>query len=251
MPATKRGKRAPTHVFGVDGCRTGWVAARLNLGNNQLEAIFAFQFRDIAELAEKAGMAMVDMPIGLGDETARPCEAAARKLLSPLRHSSVFSPPRRGMLDFEQYSEANAWGKARQKKRTGSEAGGGLSKQAWMIAPKIREVDAVMTPDLQAHICEAHPELAFWRLNGETPCAYSKHTPQGREERKALLADSGLDPDPLFPSLKQAANGGVGLDDLYDACALALTAKARLDGKAVHLGDGSRDARGLLKEIWG
>lgn len=251
MPATKRGKRAPTHVFGVDGCRAGWVAARLNLDDNRLEAIFVFQFRDIAKLAEKARMVMVDMPIGLGDETARPCEAAARALLKPLRHSSVFSPPRRRMLDFETYPEANAWGKAQQKKLTGSEIGGGLSKQAWMIAPKIREVDAVMTPNLQERICEAHPEVAFWRLNNRTPCIHSKRNAQGREERKALLAKSGLDPDPLFQSLKQAASGGAGLDDLYDACALALTAKARLDGKAVHLGDGSRDGRRLLKEIWG
>lgn len=251
MPATKRGKRAPTHVFGVDGCRAGWVAARLNLDDNRLEAKFGFQFRDIVKLVENARMVMVDMPIGLGDETARPCEAAARKLLSPLRHSSVFSPPRRQMLNFEEYSEANAWGKAQQKKLTGSEAGGGLSKQAWMITPKIREVDAVMTPDLQKRICEAHPEIAFWRLNNRTPCTHSKRTAQGREERQVLLAKSGLNPDPLFQSLKQAASGGAGLDDLYDACALALTAKARLNGKAVHLGDDKCDARGLLKEIWG
>lgn len=196
-------------------------------------------------------MTMADMPIGLGDETARPCEKAARVLLSPLRHSSVFSPPRRGMLDFEDYSEANAWGKAQAKRLTGTEAGGGLSKQAWMIAPKIREADAYMTPARQERLAEAHPEVAFWRLNGGAPCTHSKRTPAGRAERAALLARNGLDAEPLFPALRKDAGGGAGLDDWYDACALALTARARLEGEAVRLGDGERDARGLLMEIWG
>lgn len=155
------------------------------------------------------------------------------------------------MLDFDSYAEANAWGKAQAKRLTGQEKGGGLSKQAWMIAPKIREADAVMTPALQKRISEAHPELAFTRLNGGAPCAHSKRTSEGRQERKALLAQSDLHPDSLFLQLREDASGGVGLDDLYDACALALTAKARSEGKAIRLGDGSRDARGLLMEIWG
>ena len=196
-------------------------------------------------------MTMADMPIGLGDEAARACERQARALLSPLRHSSVFSPPRRGMLDFTDYAAANAWGKAQAKRLAGKEAGGGLSRQAWMIAPKIREADAYMTPARQARIAEAHPEVAFWRLNGAAPCVHSKKTPEGRAERKALLARNGLDPEPLFRALRKDAGGGAGLDDWYDACALALTAKARLEGAAVRLGDGARDARGLLMEIWG
>lgn len=196
-------------------------------------------------------MTMADMPIGLGDETARACETEARALLSPLRHASVFSPPRRGMLAFADYSAANAWGKAQAKRLTGAEKGGGLSRQAWMLATKIREVDAFMTPARQARIAEAHPEVAFWRLNGGAPCAHAKRTAEGRAERNALLTANGLDPDPLFADLRKAAGGGAGLDDWYDACALALTAKARLEGEAVRLGDDARDARGLAMEIWG
>ena len=196
-------------------------------------------------------MTMADMPIGLAEAGPRPCEGAARALLKPLRHSSVFSPPRRGMLDFETYAQANAWGKAQAMRLSGKETGGGLSKQAWMIVPKIREADAWMTPARQEKLAEAHPEVAFWRLNGGAPCAHPKKAAQGRAERRALLLANGLDPDPLFPALKQAAGGGVGLDDLYDACALALTAKARLEGAAVRLGDATRDARGLAMEIWG
>ena len=45
------------------------------------------------------------------------------------------------MLDFETYGDANAWGKAQ-----GPDGGGGLSKQAWVITPKIREIDAIIAP---------------------------------------------------------------------------------------------------------
>ncbi len=251
MPATQKGNASPAHVLGVDGCRAGWLAAEIRLADNRLQAKFAIQFRDIVRMADDAEMTVADMPIGLAEAGPRACEAAARARLRPLRHSSVFSPPRRGMLDFETYAEANAWGKAQARRLTGKEAGGGLSKQAWMIAPKIREVDACMTPARQARLGEGHPEVAFWRLNGAAPCAHPKRKPEGQAERRALLAANGLDPDPLFPAVKAAAKGGVGLDDLYDACALALTARARLEGDAVRLGDGARDARGLVMEIWG
>jgi predicted RNase H-like nuclease len=40
-------------------------------------------------------------------------------------------------------------------------------------------------------------------------------------------------------------------DDLIDACALALAAEAARVNKAWRLGDGARDARGLLMEICG
>jgi hypothetical protein len=44
-----------------------------------------------------------------------------------------------------------------------------VSKQLFMIAPKIREIDAVLRADAGAadRVFEVHPELAFWRLNGE------------------------------------------------------------------------------------
>ena len=44
-----------------------------------------------------------------------------------------------------------------------------VSKQLFMIAPKIREVDAALRADAgaAARVFEVHPEVAFWRLNGE------------------------------------------------------------------------------------
>lgn len=251
MPATDRRIRRSGYVVGVDGCRAGWIAARLSLKTGALSAHFAQTFETVLATARDARAIMVDMPIGLPDAGKRACERDARRLLRPLRHASVFSPPRRPILDFADYAAANAWGKAQAFLETGTETGGGLSKQAWMIAPKIREVDAALSPASQAQVGEAHPEVAFWRLNGERPCRWPKRAPEGRSERKALLWRSGLSPDDLFDALREEAGGGAGLDDLYDACALALTAQARLDGGAVRLGDGARDSRGLVMEIWG
>ena len=62
------------------------------------------------------------------------------------RASSVFSPPSRQVLGATCYEDVRAQG---------------LSIQAYGILPKIREVDRLMTPELQKVIHEAHPELAF------------------------------------------------------------------------------------------
>lgn len=147
------------------------------------------------------------------------------------------------MLAFDAYSEANAFGKTR---------GMGLSKQAWMITPKIRELDALMTPALQARIVEGHPELAFTRLGG-APCACAKRNAEGQRERMQRLRLHGID----AASLLRAARARHPLkrhfadDDLFDALALMLTAQAFLDGAAWRMGDGARDARGLVMEICG
>jgi predicted RNase H-like nuclease len=187
-------------------------------------------------------MIAVDMPIGLPDVPGRACERAVRAAIRP-RQSSVFSSPLRGMLAFTAYEDANGFGKTR---------GAGLSKQAWAITPKIREIDALMTPALQARIVEGHPEFAFTRLGGR-PCGFAKRDPKGRDERISILGEHGVDATALlcdararYPFKRIFAD-----DDLIDACALALTAQARLAGNAWRTGDGASDARGLAMEIWG
>lgn len=235
-----------TFVFGVDGCRGGWVAARRDRDGGpialSLHPGIAFLFE-----APRAAAAMIDMPIGLADSGRRACEREARARLKPRRQSSVFAAPRRPMLDFSDYAAANAFGKAQ-----GPDAGGGLSKQAWMLISKIREVDAAMTPAHQAWIGECHPEVAFARLNGGPPCRHPKRTPEGAAERLEILRRAGAgDIEAAAQGLRREHARAVALDDSLDACALAFSAEARLDGRAWRLGDGARDARGLLMEIWG
>lgn len=184
----------------------------------------------------------VDMPIGLPELPGRACEREVRQAIRP-RHSSVFSAPLRGMLGLGAYEEANAHGKAR---------GAGLSKQAWAITPKIREIDALMTPALQARIIEGHPEFAFTRLGGR-PCACAKRRPDGQAERLKILSDHGVDAGALLRAARarHPFKRTFADDDLIDACAMALTAEAKLANKAWRKGDGARDARGLAMEIWG
>ena len=51
----------------------------------------------------------------------------------------------------------------------------GISRQAFGILPKIRQVDACMTPALQHQVYEAHPELAFRALAGQPMAAQQKN----------------------------------------------------------------------------
>ena len=119
----------------------------------------------------------VDMPIGLLERAApggRECDREARALLGRPRASSVFSPPTRKALAARRYEEVAALN------------GAGMSKEAFNILPKIREVDALMDAALQDTVVEAHPELAFCRFAGR-PMRHNKRTPDGRRERLSLL----------------------------------------------------------------
>jgi predicted RNase H-like nuclease len=231
------------YVLGVDGCRAGWLVATRFLDRSEFNVDFAKSFRSILDGPGRGAAAiMVDMPIGLADAGSRVCETEARRRLGP-RRASVFSSPLRAMLDFDRYEDANAYGKAR---------GRGLSRQAWMIAPKIKEIDGLIAPADQRIIGEAHPELAFAALGGR-PCAHPKRTPQGAAERRRLLETAGVHSlNALIGGLREKARARSSFadDDVIDSIALTLTAAARLVGTAIRLGDGARDARGLLMEIW-
>jgi predicted RNase H-like nuclease len=113
----------------------------------------------------------------------------------------------------------------------------GLSKQTYHLLPKIREVDALMTPRRQRIVVEAHPELCFARLIGH-PCVGPKRTAEGRAERRAVV-DLTIDRVPT----------GAAWDDVLDACALVDTARRLVRGEVERLGDGARDRRGLRCEI--
>ena len=249
MPATTRGKQKAPYVLGVDGCRGGWIAAALRTDGGKANVSIWPTFEALLHEHAKAAMIMVDMPIGFPDEGRRACEAMARALLKPKRHASVFPTPRRPMLTFDTYEEANAWGKAQAD-------GAGLTKQTWMIMPKIRELDGLITPEDQTRLSEGHPEVAFHRLSGGAPCVHPKKSDDGATERLSILKQCGLsNADMLVDRAREQVRDlkgvAVARDDVYDACALALTARDRLKGGATHLTDGARDARGLRMEIWG
>ncbi len=243
MPATPGRLPQNSIALGVDGCRNGWVAAIVDPSNGVRVEVFT-DFSTVL-VRHPFAMIIVDMPIGLADEGRRGCERLAREALGR-RRSSVFPAPRRGMLAFDDYAAANAWGKAQG-------SGVGLTRQAWNILPKIREIDAAITAADQIRLGEGHPELAFRRLSG-APCRHPKRRREGVLERLAILKRNGITAEPLIAHARFEASllgARAGADDALDACALALAARARLQGRAMRLSDDARDRRGLVMEIWG
>jgi predicted RNase H-like nuclease len=127
-------------VAGIDGCRAGWIAFKVEL----LTLITSVELIDLPVTLRNRpdGLACIaiDIPIGLLDGS-RACDIAARKLLGQPRGSSVFPVPCRAAIHATNYDDATAV----NKQRTGKK----LSVWTWGIVPKIKEVDDAMTPECQ------------------------------------------------------------------------------------------------------
>lgn len=234
-----RSSLEPDLVVGVDGCRGGWLAVA---AAPDLCTARAGVFPDFAALlsAFPTALLVVDMPIGLvSGREGRLVDRAARARLGP-RRSSVFVPPCRAALAAPDYPSANA----AQRAMTGK----GLSKQSWMIAPKIREVDAALTPALQERVREGHPELAFAVAAG-APMQATKTSFHGLFERLRLLEALGISPALLARGVPEGPVAAP--DDLLDAAILAHVAARCLQGQAECLPEEPAvDARGLRMEMW-
>lgn len=241
-------------VAGVDGCPAGWVAVyRDPTGARPPERRLHRRFGEILETGPR--IVAVDMPIGLPDRVGpggRGPESAVRPFLGA-RQSSVFSVPSRaaveagiGPADREAYAAAcaAALGTSDPPRK--------ISKQCFHLFPKIREIDALMTPAMAARVFEVHPEFAFWRLNGERAMALPKKVksrphPDGLAERIHLLARHGYD----RAFLEGPRPPGVGPDDLIDAAVVAVIAERLFRGAARPYPDPpGRDGKGLAVAIW-
>ena len=210
-------------VAGVDGCRAGWSVV---LAGDEIRARVVATFADVLALPESPRVIAVDMPIGLPRVPGRTCDALARALL-PGRASTIFSPPARPALDAGDYAATCA---ANRATAIGAPA---ISLQAFHLLPKLRELDAAITPAFQDRIREAHPELSFAAVaGGPLP---PKKTSKGRRARLRVLKQLGL-----VPPLRD--------EDALDAAILCWTARRILAGTARVLG-GECDARGLRMEI--
>jgi predicted RNase H-like nuclease len=192
-------------------------------------------------LAPSPTIIAIDIPIGLLEAPqpgGRLCDRQARRLLGR-RASSVFTPPCRPDVTATTYDQVRSHG---------------LSRQAFGILPKIRAVDACMTPALQHQVYEAHPELAFRAVAGQS-MRHNKKTPAGRAERVQALC--GL-AEPYLHELAQTlpamlaayARTQVAADDLLDAAILAWVARCLAYGQAQRVpACPPLDTRGLRMEI--
>ena len=230
-------------VAGVDGCDRGWLIVqaeqrmRLELADVNIQPAFA----EVLRRTGNCDAVGIDIPIGLSDDGRRAPDIAARQVLRPLRHGSVFPAPIRPVLSATSYREACTISAAARPD------GKMVSKQTYYLTRKIAEVDRIMSADLsqQERVVEVHPEVCFWKLNGEQPIAHPKKTVDGANERLRLLSDAFED-----DLASVAVPRGAGREDLYDACAAAWTASRVAYGSAARLpADPPIDAFGLRMEI--
>lgn len=242
------GPAASETVVGADGCPAGWLAVSVPRGSpDRAEAhiVPADWLRGLSSAVA------VDIPVGLMDQPEdgpRPADAAARRFLA--RHnvdrvagvgSRVFPSPTRAHLRILAAggSYADLLGHFRK--------GQHISKQCYMICPKVIEIDALCRAAPDGPIRESHPEIGFTRLAGRT--LPSKHRPEGLMARQALLSEAGFDLNRLTAGLPTGRRHWA-LDDLLDACVLALTAQRIARGTHAGLPNlTDRDSHGLRRVI--
>lgn len=231
-----------SHVVGIDGCRKGWLVCRLDVESKAIDLLaVAKSFLDILEREKTAAYLAIDIPIGLAEAgVPRRCDLEARQILTKARSSSVFPAPSRDLLGEADFAEACA--------RSQVICGKGISKQAHAIFPKVGEVDAVMTSELQSRVFEVHPELCFWGLAGR-PMQHNKRASEGYEERRGILTDV-LSIE--LPERSEVKRLGLPIepDDLLDAVAAAITAYRVRMGHAARLPEKPElDSKGLRMEM--
>lgn len=247
-------------LAGADGCPAGWVAVFTRPNGAAVSIRIVPTFAELAFGPEKPAIIAVDVPVGLPDRSppkGRLAESAVRPLLGD-RKSSVFRIPSRSAvyagIASEPVDQRERYFHACKIARATSDDGKAFAKQGFYIFDKIVEVDTFLHAhgDCIARVYEVHPELAFWRLNGERPLTEPKklksrcHQP-GLALRRALLIKAGV------PAVAVHANPppGAGPDDLLDALACAAIARR------IHAGTAQpfpaslpRDACGLPMAIW-
>jgi len=225
------------HVAGVDGCRVGWVAFKVEVPSFATSVDVV----DLAELLSKRPNELsciaIDIPIGLLNGS-RACDRAARKLLGQPRGSSVFAAPCRAALSASRHSEASEINRQKTTR--------GLSQQAWGIASKIKQVDDAITLGCQRWAFEVHPEVCFWALNQRRPMKHNKKTKDGAAERVVLLRQ-------VFPQIETHLVNrprGVVANDLLDAAVAAWSAIRWLRNEAESVCTPEVDEAGLSTTIF-
>ena len=249
-PNLRRGTTRRPCVAGVDACPAGWLVVLADCdGDLNPRARIVPNFADVLALLEAPRIIAIDIPIGLPERSGiggRAADIAARANLGA-RQSSLFAVPARAAVMETDYRAACA---AALKH---SEPPRKVSKQTFNIFPKIREVDALMTPALQARVFECHPETAFWAMNERAPLDEPKKVKSspyapGLALRRKLLSRAGF--LAAFLERTHFRRTDAGADDLLDACACAWTALRIVRGEAMTFpAEPPLDARGLRQEI--
>ena len=249
-----------TWLAGVDGCPEGWVVVFVQPNGTARPPRVVSTFQEIVFAPERPVIIAVDVPIGLPDHSppkGRLAESEARSRLGD-RKSSVFRIPSRSAVYAsvanEPADDRERFFKACEIARKTSEDGKAFAKQGFYILDKVVEVDMFLRSHEAHRACvyETHPELAFWRLNGNA----ALHEPKKRKSRiydpgmilrRGQLVAAGLSEEVVNTSRLK----GAGEDDLLDAMACAVIAQRIHRGEAKPFPDPPpRDSFGLPMAIW-
>ena len=230
--------------IGTDGCPIGWVSVTMKRGAFQRVDVFP-TIEGLWQAHQKAALLLIDIPIGLITKGTQPrgCDHAARTILGP-RRSSIFPAPLRGVLRSKTYPEACAVNQKRSGKK--------ISKQAWNIVPKIKEVDAFLraTPAAQSTMRESHPEVCFTMLNAGTPMAHPKKAPLGFLERLRLIQRYDANAETWLKEMGDTySQKDVATDDVVDAMILAIAASGGARKLRTLPESPALDSHGLPMEI--
>jgi predicted RNase H-like nuclease len=231
--------RIASRLAGADGCRAGWICIFRDGG--ALDSACFPSAEALLESLPRPEVLAIDVPIGLLERGSRECDGLARVRLAA-RKSSVFSAPLRPVLAAGSWEEACGLRDGIEGKR--------MSRQAWGIVPKIREVDAALRrePSRGAWVHEVHPELCFAAWNGR-PMQHAKRKAEGRRDRLALVSH-GFGAAAFADVRRRHPRRDAADDDILDAFAALWTAGRIQRGEAERLPAGpALDAQGLRMEI--
>ncbi|MBD2843878.1 DUF429 domain-containing protein [Paenibacillus sp. IB182496] len=246
--------------IGIDGCRGGWVAARLEapsggpirpgaaLGAAAVPVRLRWELTDDlttwwAGGEIRARRVLLDMPLGLQRRGRRACDVQAMERLGPVGRRRCFHAPSwRALARWRQLHEQEAPGadtdesdtRGRARRRViydqvnacnAEDTGLNLTPPGYALLPRIDEARRfVIGCGLADQVREAHPELMFMALGGGELLP-TKHAAEGLAARRRLL----LQALPESAAALEAASAGLGAgrlrakpDDLYDAAVLAV-----------------------------
>ena len=161
-------------LAGADGCPGGWIVAFVRPEGGDVRVRIVPRFADVLSAPEAPAVVAVDMPIGLPEQGGRKAENLARECLGTLKRSVFPIPSRQAVYaEIGPFADIYEWRAAHQRACKVAASTSNPSKripiQTFGILPKIREVDGCLRAKAEAakRTFEVHPEVAFWKLNGE------------------------------------------------------------------------------------
>jgi threonine dehydratase len=236
----------PRWVAGVDGCKTGWIVALRDLDAPHVVRVRVVPTLEaVVDGPEQPSVVAIDMPIGLPERVGRGGRTADQLARASLgqRRGTVFPTSARSVVYAESYAAAIALSRSPATQPFAP------SPPAFAIFPRIREIDRLLRarPELIPRVVEAHPEMAFWAINGNAPVLEPKTTAEGLRVRRRLLQQAGIPPSVV----NHMPPRGAAKDDLPDALAALIVAEHVAHGGARSLPHPPEtDEHGLPVGIW-